>query len=234
MKQTDFIKGKRALVVGGTGGIGHAIAEMLEERGAHVLVTGRKSGDIKIDFEKEQFCELTKKSEWKELEKEVKNADILCVCFGPFVQKSLEETTLQDWQKVALLDYALPGYLSSIALSEMKKRNFGRIILFGGTRTDQIRAFRTNAAYAGAKTAIAVLTKSLSAEGSPFSISANAILPGFVDTEYLSEQTKEALKAKMPDKKLIMKKEIANAAEFLIDSESANGVLLCVDKGWNA
>ena len=51
----------------------------------------------------------------------------------------------------------------------------------------------------------------------------------------LDESNKqEALKAKMPDKKLIMKKEIANAAEFLIDSESANGVLLCVDKGWNA
>ena len=230
------ITGKNALVVGGTGGIGAAVSDMLRMRGADVTTTGKTKGDIALDlssfFADNADSEYIAKKEL--LLDKVYKSDILCLCFGPFVQKSLTDTSFDDWKNVALLDYALPGFLTSLALKGMTERKYGRIILFGGTRTDQIRAYKTNAAYAGAKTGLGVLAKSVAAEYSRYNITCNVILPGFVNTEYLSSDLQKALCAKMPSGKLIEKEAIAECVLFLIDRKEINGVLLGVDEGWTS
>ena len=170
-------EGKTALVVGGSGGIGFEISRMLFKNGANLIIHGRNlqklekarqklksefenKTEIKIvpfDFEREPFENLQNSG----LINEIQKTDILCVCYGPFLQKSLDKMSFSEWQKISLLDYALPGICVSAVLSGMKKNHFGRILLFGGTGTNFRSEFLTNAAYAGAKTGLGVLVQSV-------------------------------------------------------------------------
>lgn len=239
--------GKTALVLGGSDGIGFEISKMLLKNGAEVTVHGKSKENLKkaqnklfeetkvlcktveFNFTAENFCDL-KSSEIKKI---ATDSDILCVCFGPFLQTPLEKMVLSDWQNMALLDYALPGVFVSFVLQNMIEKNWGRILLFGGTGTNFRNVFKTNIAYSAAKSAVGVLTQSVAANYAKNGITCNAILPGFVETEYLSEELKKSLKEKSPQKKLIGVSTIAECAEFLLKNEDLNGVLLKVDSGWS-
>ncbi len=219
MQDFDF-KGKKALVIGGTSSIGLSLALKLNELNADVTVTGRNPprekaeelNFIQLDFQKDGIECLEKLSALTE-------CDILSVTYGPFIQKPLHQTSPDGWKKVALHDFALPGIALSLALPSMMERNFGRILFFGGTRTDQIRAYKSNAAYAAAKTALDVIVKSTASNYAPYGITCNAICPGFTrnapSPEYL-----------MPES------EITNKAVRLLLSPESNGQIIRVDRGW--
>lgn len=242
----DFT-GKKALVVGGSGGIGKEVCRLLAEQGAQVTVhAGHDSKELASFIrELEQISGGQKMTplvqrlspasfenlESSELSKAAACCDILCVAFGPFVQKVLEETTISDWQTVALLDYALPGFLISKALPSMKKNHWGRILLFGGTGTEHRTEFMTNAAYAGAKSGINVLVSSTAATFAADGITCNAILPGPTETEYT--QAAASLAEKMPSGKLLKTSEVAQSAIFLLKNASLNGTILRIDQGWS-
>ncbi len=163
----------------------------------------------------------------------IKTADTLCICYGPFLQKPLHQMTQTEWLEVSTLVFALSGYLTSLALPQMMEKKFGRILLFGGTRTDTINSFKTNPAYGAAKTAISSLVKSISSEYRTYGIRCNAILPGFIETEYVSEQEKNYYKKLLSSDNIIELSSIVKSAVFLLDSPDINGALLKVDRGWN-
>ena len=245
---SSLFAGKKSLVVGGSGGIGRELSLLLAENSADLLIHGSKMTEkfssllqeINLKYGKmpqaitqnlleQPFDEL----ESSELLESARICDILCVCYGPFVQKSLHETTLSDWKKVALFDYALPGLLVSSALPSMMKKGWGRILLFGGTGTASRREFSTNAAYAGAKSALNVLVESVAANYADYGITCNAVLPGFTETEYISEAQKTELSAKMPLKSMINAKSVAESALFLLKNADINGECLRIDRGWS-
>jgi 3-hydroxybutyrate dehydrogenase/3-oxoacyl-[acyl-carrier protein] reductase len=220
------LSGKRAFVVGGTSGIGYALALLLAQNGVDVTVTGRHKPlqkentfslhFIPFDFEKEGLAGVTKPA----IKKQISVSDILCVCYGPFIQKPLDCTTRADWEKNSLANYALPGLLTSTALQFMMKNKWGRILLFGGTRTDTVKGYKTNAAYAGAKTGVSVIVKSIAMEYADKGITCNAVLPGFTQ--------------KAPSGTLcVTPEQLAQKGLFLLSSPELNGVLLNVDYGWN-
>lgn len=218
----DDLNGKNALIIGGTGGIGLAVADLLKNEGANVVVAGRHSVEqshgiksVFVDF-KNGPQELAK----PEIKNLLEKCDILIFTYGPFVQKPLHQTSAEDWINLAVNDYALPGIAVSSVLPGMMDRGFGRIILFGGTRTSQINSYRTNAAYAGAKTGISVIIKSISAEYMDYGITCNGILPGFTRNPPSEDY-------------LIPEKTIAKQVLNLLRSPELNGVLLNVDRGWN-
>ncbi|MCR4627289.1 MAG: SDR family oxidoreductase [Treponema sp.] len=248
-----IFSGKTAVVIGGSGGIGRAVSKKLALAGASLTVHGgHDSKDF--DFFIEELNSISKKNSPEskavksvfqlnlknyrdiftvQLKKIVESADIVCVCFGPFIQKSFVETSLEDWETMALMDYALPGFCISSALPYMIKKNWGRFLLFGGTRTFGINGFKTNPAYGGAKTGVCSLVRSVAMEYTGFGITCNAVLPGFTETEYLSEKTKEVLRKKMPSGSLISPETIADGGMYLLQSPEINGVLLNIDGGWD-
>lgn len=241
-------EGKTALVVGGSGGIGSEISLALAQNGAGLVIHGGHKSE-KFDLLAKKIENLSGKkpnllvqnlleSDFSSLESSellgaARNCDILCVCFGPFVQKPLHETSLCDWKNAALFDYAFPGLLVSAALPEMMSKKWGRILLFGGTGTSFREEFSTNAAYAGAKSGLNVLTASVAASYAEYGITCNLICPGFTETEYLSEAQKSALSSKMPMETMIKTSSIAETALFLLKNADINGATLRSDRGWS-
>mgnify|MGYP000918751515 CR=1 FL=1 len=133
---------------------------------------------------------------------------------------------------IVYANLVFPGILVSAVLPHMADRGWGRILLLGGTRTDIVRGFRTNAAYAAAKTGLSSLVKSVALDYASRGITCNAICPGFVDTEYMDDAERETQASKNPDGKLVSVGEIADSALFLLEKSVYNGTILPVDKGW--
>ena len=220
---------KIAFVAGATKGTGLELTKLLLKNGAYVLAAGRNySSEIKqlqseykgLTFEQIDFNSLTPAQiiQIPSIKDVLSKIQILAVPYGPFIQKKLEETTAEDWTSLALNDIALPGTLLSASLPSMQKNGFGRIILFGGTRTDSVRSYKTTAAYSACKTALSVLVKSAAACGGQ-NITCNAILPGF--TSNAPENTTE-----------VSADFLARQAFYLMSTEELNGVLLNADRGW--
>jgi 3-oxoacyl-[acyl-carrier protein] reductase len=236
--------GRRALVLGGSGGIGRAVCLALARRGAALVVHGGSSrerldavlGEVRASGSPEVsgFLQpIERPADILERLGALGRIDILAAAFGPFVQKPLADTAAADWERVALLDLALPGALCSALLPAMASRGYGRILLFGGTRTDAIRAYSSNAAYAAAKTGLSVLAKSLAAEGARANVACILVCPGLVDTEYLAEAARTRFRALTPGGRLVAPEEIAESALGLLAADPcvASGAVLNLDSG---
>jgi NAD(P)-dependent dehydrogenase (short-subunit alcohol dehydrogenase family) len=167
------LKGLKALIVGATGGIGLSVARAVAAAGADIVAHGRD--EIRLAAAAAELralgavvsticADLSDGEAPEPVLSAASSCDIVVVAYGPFVQKPLAATTSADWRMTALSCLALPGAIATEAATGMAVRGFGRILLFGGTRTDAIRGFRSNAAYAAAKTGLGVLAKSIAAE----------------------------------------------------------------------
>lgn len=246
----DIFEGKKAVVVGGSGGIGAMLSLQLAKAGAQLAVHGGHNTE-KLSRLMERLREVSPRTVSHQaivqefsvdtmsglpaspLMEQIQQADILCVAFGPFLQKSLEETSPTEWMETSLLNYALPGTCVSAALPHMKENHWGRILLFGGTLTHNVRGYRTNAAYGGAKTAVCSLVKSTALQYSSCGITCNGILPGFTETEYQSAAQLDLLAKKNPSGFIVPAEAVAAAAMTLLSTREINGALLNIDDGWH-
>ena len=237
------LSGRRAIVLGGSGGIGRHVSAQLAEAGAHVVVHGGRR--------EEKLATLLRELHRKGLAAEgfmhsVRHADelldsvrkrmpfdIVVVAFGPLLQKPLAETSYAEWRRIVELNLTLPGALVSLTAPEMAERGWGRIVLFGGTQTEQIRGFRTVAAYSAAKTGIGSLVRSAAREFGDRGVAINAVAPGYVETEYLSPRMVRQLAARSPDNTLIPASSLARFVLNLVIQRSTivNGAVIPMDKG---
>lgn len=246
----NIFEGKKAVVIGGSGGIGASLSLKLAQAGAELVVHGGHNAEkleklmekiqtvspsrvahraILQELSPENLMEFPKSS----LMEAVSQSDILCVAFGPFLQKSLEETSATQWITIPLMNYSLPGICISGVLPYMKKNKWGRILLFGGTLTHNVKGYRTNAVYGGIKTGVCSLVKSVAMEYSSWGITCNGILPGFTETEYQSQEELTLLAQKNPSRTIISRNAICEAALMLLSVKEINGALLNIDDGWH-
>ncbi len=228
------LSGKRALVVGGTSGIGAVLSTALVSEGAVVTAVGRgaNAGDIDLSRVKMEKMDLESALGREKTLELARDTDILCIVWGPFLQKPLHETTAEDWERLASVNLGFPGSLVSAALPSMRESAWGRILLFGGTRTDETRGFLTNAAYGAVKTGLSSLAKSVSLAYANEGISCNVLCPGFVDTGSLGDELARSLAVKSPDGALITREELVETAIFMLKRPLLNGLALRSDKGW--
>jgi 3-oxoacyl-[acyl-carrier protein] reductase len=238
---TNPFSNKKALVIGGTGGIGKAVALGLAERGAEVTVHGGSSQD-RLDDTLRAIKEIGGKSSGFLLSINGPEAagdvlshlpapDILVCAWGPFKQGNLEALDREFWQTMVEDNLIFPGILVSKVISGMIERNWGRILLFGGTNTDTIRGYTTSAAYSAAKTALGVLAKSAAKSAGSRNVTCNVVCPGLTDTEYTTEELKAYNRAKSPGGQPLTPEQVAGAALAILENPCINGAVVPVDQG---
>ena len=196
------LDGKRALVCGGTRGIGKAAAISLSECGAEVVILSRSaSGENTLNCDLEDLDSLTI-SVTKEIEKNG-NFEILINNSGGPPSGPLIDATPHDFEKAFRRHVLASQTLVQLILPGMKTANYGRIINIISTSVKEpIPGLGVSNTIRGA---MASWSKTMSKELPP-SITINNVLPGFTNTERLTE-----LKKTLSEQKGISQEEVENA-----------------------
>ena len=196
------LEGKRALVCGGTSGIGKAAAESLRSCGAQVVILSRSaSGDNSISCDIEDLDSLTILVK-KEIEKKG-DFEILINNSGGPPSGPLIDAKPSDFEKAFLRHVLASQTLVQLLLPGMKESNYGRIVNIISTSVKEpIPGLGVSNTIRGA---MASWSKTLSKELPP-SITINNVLPGFTNTERLTE-----LKKTLSEQKGISEDEVENA-----------------------
>jgi 3-oxoacyl-[acyl-carrier protein] reductase len=238
---SKMFSGKKALVIGGTGGIGRAVALALAGTGAALTIHGGSSRerlektlkDIKsAGADAAGFlCPADGPGAAERIFALAMEPDIVVCAWGPFLRSALEETDGDFWQKMAFCNLAFPGTIVSLGIRSMIQRNWGRILLFGGTNTDTIRGFNSTAAYSAAKTALGVVAKSAARAGGNRGVTCNVLCPGLTDTEYLDEAARAYNREKSPGGRVLKADDIARGALRILEDPRINGAVVPIDQG---
>lgn len=238
-------QGYRALILGGSGGIGAEITRYLAGAGADIVLHGghdeARLSKLRLELEgctgqlTTVLRELNDAHEAVQWAGAYEDIDILVVAFGPFLFAELAQTSAEDWERMSLLNLALPGALVSTFAPRMARRGFGRILLFGGTDTDLPQSFRKVAAYSATKSGLASLSRSAAAVYGPSGVTVNVLCPGPVETEYQNEREKLYYQRILADNQMMKPRALIPVVALLLSAagDVVNGVSIRVDKGWD-
>ena len=244
---SNILEGKTAFVTGGTGGIGSAICARFAREGAQViaadLVPPVELPDrvefIAYDVTDEDICRDTfheRAARWDKL-------DILVNAAGIEIEKTIEDTTLEEWNRIFAINVTGMFLTSKYALPLVRKSTAASIINFGSY--DGYIADPGLAAYCATKGAVHALTRAMACDHGPEGIRVNAICPGYVDTPMLQsffgesgdiESLKKAVRDVHPTRTYGTPEDIANLVNWLASDEAryASGQLWVLDGGLSA
>nr|WP_304216647.1 3-oxoacyl-ACP reductase family protein [Fredinandcohnia onubensis] len=244
-----MVTGKVALVTGSGRGIGKAIALMLAQRGADIVINdldmdnaahiveeikalGRKAIAIKADVSSEVEVE--------EMVKECMNQfgriDILVNNAGLISTKLLQETTVQDWDRIMSINLKGVFLCTKAVYPYMMDQKSGKIINIASVAGKRGGGLFGKSAYSASKGGVISFTKAVAREAGEFGINVNAVTPGFTDTEMvtgMSQDQRESVINSIPMRRAGKPEDIAKAVCFLASSDSdyISGEIMDVDGG---
>lgn len=246
------LAGKSAVVIGGTSGIGLALAVGLAEAGADVVPTGRR-----LNLVQEAACAIMKLGRRSlvhecdvgdrpgidrfsaEVHRVLGKVDILVNSAGVTHRAPTLDMDESDWNRI--LDTNLNGTLRTCQIfgQKMIERRCGRIINVASLAAEV--PFFEVAAYSASKAGVASLTKSLAVEWARFGVCVNALVPGVFRTDLNSTLLDgtprgEELLLRTPMKRFGNVEELVGAAVFLASDAASfvTGHMLVVDGGFLA
>lgn len=255
------LDGKVALVTGGRGGIGRAIVKRFIKEGATVFAADLNQGGSleSPDDQEGHFLQMDVSDE-----NSVKNAfdtvasqhdklDVLVNAAGIEIEKTIEDTTLEEWNKSFAVNVTGTFLTSKYALPLLRKAAGNEvsasIINFGSY--DGFIADPGLAVYCATKGAVHALTRAMACDHGPEGIRVNAICPGYVDTPMLQsffngdgsggeggdiESLQQAVRDVHPLRTYGTPDDIANLVNWLASDEAryASGQLWVLDGGLSA
>jgi 3-oxoacyl-[acyl-carrier protein] reductase len=193
----------KALVTGAgdASGIGFAAAKALKELGAEVFITSTSDRIYKRAEElgaKGFIADLTSESDVQALESQISSLDILVnnagmtsvtSPAGPNEATDISQVSLEALQKGMSRNLETTFLATKYFLPKIRKSQSGRIIMISSL-TGPVMAMRNQPVYATAKAALVGLTKSIALDEAKYGITCNAILPGWIATNSISESEK--------------------------------------------
>lgn len=193
----------KALVTGAgdASGIGFAAAKALKELGAEVFITSTSDRIYKRAEElgaKGFIADLTSESDVQALESQISSLDILVnnagmtsvtSPAGPNEVTDISQVSLEALQKGMSRNLETAFLATKYFLPKIRKSQSGRIIMISSL-TGPVMAMRNQPVYATAKAALVGLTKSIALDEAKYGITCNAILPGWIATDSISESEK--------------------------------------------
>lgn len=244
------LKGKNALITGGTHGLGMAVAKGLGKAGARLIINGHTPSkmDDALDAYKSEglkasgyLFDVTDEKAVKEnvekIAKDVGPIDILVNNAGIIKRTPLVEMELKDFEEVLKIDLTAPFLMSKYVVKGMIERKSGKIINMCSMMSELGR--NTVGAYAAAKGGLKMLTRNMATEWAKFNIQVNGLGPGY----FATSQTAPIRVAGNPFNDFIVNRtpagkwgdpdDLAGAAIFLASkaSDFVNGHILYVDGG---
>lgn len=249
MKLFD-LTGRKALITGGSRGLGRAMAEALLEAGADAAILGRSdlvfsaARELGEVVEREVHAIQANLSDRRQLHdafdeciEKLGTLDILVVSHGIQRRFAAELFPIEDWDAVLEVNLTSMFLLDQRAGQVMLAKGKGKIInvaslmtFFGGI---------TIPAYAAAKGGVAQLTKALSNEWAGRGVNVNAIAPGYMATHMTQALIEDPdrnrmILARIPAQRWGEPEDLKGAAIFLASdaSDYVNGAVIPVDGGW--
>jgi NAD(P)-dependent dehydrogenase (short-subunit alcohol dehydrogenase family) len=240
---------RTAIVTGGSGAIGRAIAERLASEGASILITGRDrerlertaakidgdvvplAGDV-ADPKTPGVVVAFAKERWGRIDVLVNNA-------GVQTSNGLLDQTREEWDDLIAIMLTGPRSLAQAVAKQMIAQGSGSIVniaSLGGHASDG-----EGIAYGAAKAALINLTRYIAVELGPYGVRANSVSPGLVHTPFIESFPEVFEKVsrefqRAPLKRMVKPEEVAALVAFLGSDESAaiTGADYAIDAGLSA
>ena len=240
------LDGQNALVTGGSGGLGEAMAEALHEAGATVAVAGTSARVHEVaarlggpGLQADLGDRAAPAALFAEAEQRLGQVDILVTAHGFITRHAAKDFPLDEWERTLAVNLTSIFSLCQLAGRRMLARGRGKIVnlaselsFSGGVRVP---------AYTASKGGVAQLTKGLANEWAGRGVNVNAIAPGYMDTPMTLDLVRDAARseqilARIPAGRWGRPADLQGAVVFLASAASdyVHGVILPVDGGWLA
>jgi NAD(P)-dependent dehydrogenase (short-subunit alcohol dehydrogenase family) len=224
------------VIIGGTSGIGRALAESYAGRGRSVVVACRDSGRAEQAAREIGGAttgiavDLSKPAGIAAAVADVKDVEHLVLAAILRDDNRVREFDLEG--AMQLVTMKLVGYTEAVHALLPEMRENASILLFGGLAKD--RPYPGSTTVSTVNGGITGMVHALAAELAPIRV--NALHPGIVGDSPAWEgkppAVLEAVRARTPLGRLVTMTEVAGAAAFLLENGAVNGVNLAVDGGW--
>lgn len=239
--------GKRALITGGTKGIGAAIAIDLARHGCDIAINGRnddaEAADVQAAIEAEGrqcYRDIGDVSRANEIDRIVDEAaaelgglDVLVHSAGGAALGTIDECSPELWKTTFDIHVHGAYFLCRRALPIIRRNQEGVIILISSVAG--LRGVPGHLAYATAKGAILQFTRSLARDEADHNIRVNCIAPGIIRTRFHDTMTPEAkahnLAVRIPLHREGSPQQVADAVRALVTNDFITGEVLVVDGG---